>query len=200
MKRWPNEKRAMDIVIFDIETTGFSHTWSEIIQIAALRMRDGGVAPDETFSTFIRPLRRIPTFITEITGISDADVQAAPPVAEALLSFSQFAGSATLLAHNARRFDMPFIRATCERHNLPMRPTQFVDSIDFSHTIWGGRGGHGLDAVMSRLEMPSHLAERHTAPGDVAILAEAVLRMWRRLAGDFQTCPVACESGFLPCG
>jgi DNA polymerase III epsilon subunit-like protein len=187
----------MDIVIFDIETTGFSHTWSEIIQIAALRMRDGCLAPDETFSTFIRPLRRIPTFITEITGISDADAQHAPFAAEALLSFSHFAGGATLLAHNARRFDMPFIRASCARHNLPVRPVGFVDSIDFSRQIWGGGVGHGLDAIMERLGISEDPA-RHTAPGDVAILAEAVFRMWRLLGCGFQTCPVDCESGFLP--
>lgn len=187
----------MDIVIFDIETTGFSHTWSEIIQIAALRMRDGCLAPDETFSTFIRPLRRIPAFITEITGITDADVEDAPSAAEALFSFSRFVGTTTLLGHNARRFDMPFIREGCARHKLPVRRVGFVDSLDFSRKLWGGGVGHGLDAIIERLEI-SEDAARHTAPGDVAILAEAVLRMWTMLSPCFQSCPVDCDSGFLP--
>ena len=187
----------MDIVIFDTETTGLSPSVNEIIQIAAVRMRGGCILPEDSFSTFIRPARRIPGFITDITGIADADVVDAPSVAEALCAFSRFVGKSTLLGHNARRFDMPFIREGCTRHNLPVRRVEFVDSIDLSRKIWGGRGGHGLDAIMERLEI-SEDAARHTAPGDVAILAEAVLRMWRLLSPGFQTCPVDCESGFLP--
>jgi DNA polymerase III alpha subunit (gram-positive type) len=187
----------MDTVIFDLETTGFSHAWSEIIQIAAVRMEHGSILWTESFSSFVRPVRNIPPFITEITGIIDADVQWAPPLDEALTSFSRFVGTSTLLGHNARRFDMPFIRAICARHNLPMRTSPFVDSIDFSRQIWGSGAGHGLDAIRGRLEIPEDAA-RHTAPGDVAILAEAVRRMWKRLSPGFQRCPVDCESGFLP--
>jgi DNA polymerase-3 subunit epsilon len=187
----------MDIVIFDLETTGFSHAWSEIIQIAAVRIRDGEICSDDSFSTFVRPERSVPGFITDITGITNDDVREAPCSIEALMSFSRFAGDAMLLGHNARRFDMPFIRESCARHNLPVRRVEFVDSLDFSRQIWGGRSGHGLDAIIERLEI-SEDAARHTAPGDVALLAEAVLRMWRLLSRGFQTCPVDCESGFLP--
>lgn len=187
----------MNTVIFDLETTGFSHTWSEIIQIAAIRMVDGHILSDERFSSFVQPSRKIPPFITEITGITDADVQGAPRFNDVISSFSRFVGTSTLLGHNARRFDMPFIRESCARHNLPVRPARFVDSIDFSRQIWGGRAGHGLDAIMERLNIPEDDA-RHTAPGDVAILAEAVLRMWKLLSPGFASCPVNCESGFLP--
>jgi DNA polymerase III subunit epsilon len=200
---WQGEKLsppfyAVDIVIFDIETTGFSHTWSEIIQIAAVRVRDGSVVRDEEFSTFIRPFRRIPVFITEITGITNAEVQDAPPAVEALRAFSRFVGTSILLAHNARRFDMPFIRESCVRHNLPMRRVGFADSMDLSRKIWGASVGHGLDAIMERLQISEGAATRHTAPGDVAILADAVVRMWRLLSSSFQTCPIDRDSGVLP--
>ncbi len=185
----------MDIVIFDLETTGFSHAWSEIIQIAGVRMRDGLVDVDHAFSTFVRPERRVPHFITEITGITNDDVRVAPKLPEALVSFSHFVGDAVLLGHNARRFDMPFLRESCARHQLPVRRVGFVDSLDLSRQLWGGGVGHGLDAIIERLEI-SEDAERHTAPGDVAILAEAVLRMWRLLG--CHPCPDDCEPGFLP--
>lgn len=188
----------MDIVIFDTETTGLSPSENEIIQIAAVRMRDGCVLGGETFSSLIRPGGSIPPIITDITGIADTDVRDAPPAAEVLCAFSRFVGKSTLIGHNARRFDMPFIREGCARHNLPVRRVEFVDSIDLSRKIWGGRGGHGLDAIMERLEISEDAVVRHTAPGDVAILAEAVLRMWRLLSPGFQTCPVDCDSGFLP--
>jgi len=188
----------MNTVIFDLETTGFSHTWSEIIQIAAIRMVDGRILWNERFSSFVQPSQKIPPFITEITGITDADVQGAPRFNDVISSFSRFVGTSTLLGHNARRFDMPFIRESCARHNLSVRRVEFVDSMDFSRQIWGGRAGHGLDAIMERLEIPEDADARHTAPGDVAILAKAVLRMWTLLSPCFESCPVDCESGFLP--
>lgn len=195
--RQTRTSRSVNTVIFDLETTGFSHAWSEIIQIAAIRMVDGHILWNESFSSFVRPLRRIPPFISEITGITDADVQGAPRFNDVITSFARFVGTSTLLGHNARRFDMPFIRESCARHNLLVRPARFVDSMDFSRQIWGGRADHGLDAIMERLEIPED-ASRHTAPGDAAILAEAVLRMWKLLSPGFQSCPVNCESGFLP--
>src|SRR5438309_10654165 len=101
----------MDIVIFDTETTGFSRTSNEIIQIAAVRMRDGCVLREETFSTFVRPARSIPRFISDIAGFTDETVRDAPCATEALLSFSCLVGESRLLALNARRFDMPLIWA-----------------------------------------------------------------------------------------
>jgi DNA polymerase III alpha subunit (gram-positive type) len=188
----------MDIVIFDLETTGLSPYSHEIIQIAGVRMRAGRVCENEDFATFVRPHHRIPSFITQYTGISNAHVQNAPRAEDALLSFSRFVGDATLIAHNGKRFDMPFIRESCARHELPVRPVGFIDSMSFSRKLWGGRGGHGLDAVMSRLQLSASGARRHDARGDVQILAEAVRRMWRQLTPDFHTCPVNCGSGVMP--
>ena len=162
----------MDIVVFDLETTGLSPAYHEIIQIAAVRMRGGRILAEEAFDTFVKPQQRIPPFITSYTGISNAHVQTAPGAAEALVRFSRFAGDATLVAHNGQRFDIPFIRESCVRHGLPVRTVGFVDSMAFSRKIWGGRGGHGLDAVMSRLRLSLDGARRHDARG--------TCRCWRR--------------------
>lgn len=190
----------MDIVIFDLETTGLSPYSHEIIQIAAVRMQGGRIVENADFATFVRPHYRIPSFIEGYTGISNAHVQNAPRADEALLSFSRFVGDATLIAHNGQRFDMPFIRESCARHGLPVRPVGFVDSMAFSRKLWGGRGGHGLDAVMSRLQLSSIGARRHDARGDVQILAEAVRRMWGQLTPDFMVCPVSSSTGVIPSG
>ena len=188
----------MDIVIFDLETTGLSPSWHEIIQIAAVRLRGGRVVAEESFDTFVKPRERIPPFITSYTGISNAHVQGAPDAAEALRSFSRFAGQSLLVAHNGQRFDMPFIRESCARHALPTRTVGFVDSMAFSRKLWGGRGGHGLDAVMGRLQLGLDGARRHDARGDVQVLAEAVRRMWAQLSPDPAACPVPTGQGVLP--
>lgn len=188
----------MEVVIFDLETTGLSPYRDEIIQIAAVRMKSGAVIETDFFSSYVKPRGRISSFIASYTGITNAHVQDAPGARDALAAFSQFAGNALLIAHNGQRFDMPFIRESCTRESLPTRSVGFVDSMAFSRKLWGGRGGHGLDAVMDRLQLSGEGHRRHDARGDVCILAEAVRRMWSKLGSDFYSCPVPCGSGLIP--
>ena len=188
----------MDLVIFDLETTGLSPRFNEIIQIAAIRMRHGEPLAEERFETFVCPQTRIPGFITSLTGISNEDVRGAPPCLEAVQSFSAFVGTATLVAHNGRRFDLPFIREFCERQQLPLREVPFFDSMQLSRKLWGGRGGHGLDAVLERTGVSAQGIRRHDARGDVHVLAQAVRHMWTRLDSPFDRCPVDLGVGLLP--
>ncbi len=167
----------MNFVIFDLETTGLSPTYHEIIQIAGVRICGGRLAEEEAFSTYVRPMRAIPPVISDITGIGAEDVADAPDAAEGLAMFSRFAGEATLVAHNGARFDMRFIRAACGRHGLPMREVEFVDSLALARTLWGYGGPHNLDAIAERLGISTEGRCRHDALGDVRILADAFLRM-----------------------
>ncbi len=189
--------RTMDLVIFDLETTGLSPYSEEIIQIAAVRMKSGRILEHEAFSTYVNPGRRISTFITSYTGINNKHVEDAPGPAEALTAFSEFAGEGMLIAHNGTRFDVPFIRESCARHGLATRSVDFLDSMKLSRQLWGGRGGHGLDALMTRLGLGLRGMRRHDARTDVAILAEAVRRMWAALTPDYGNCPVPRGSGVL---
>lgn len=188
----------MTLIIFDLETTGLSQHHHEIIQIAAVKVRVDGWLSEDRFETFVRPQQRVPRFITGLTGITDTHVREAPLPAEALLNFSRFVGEdATLIAHNGG-FDMRFIAANCTRHRLPVRDTAMIDSRAFSRKIWGGRGGHGLDAVLQRLGLSTQGVRRHDARGDVHLLAQAVRRMWAHLQPDFQQCPVQASKGVIP--
>lgn len=47
----------MDFVVFDLETTGLDPAMSEIIEIGAIKFRDG--RPVEIFNTLIKPRRKI---------------------------------------------------------------------------------------------------------------------------------------------
>jgi DNA polymerase III epsilon subunit-like protein len=75
----------MNLIIFDLETTGLSPYSHEIIQIAAVRMRVGVWEEEAAFETFVRPRQRVPSFITGLTGITQADVAGAPMPEEAVV-------------------------------------------------------------------------------------------------------------------
>lgn len=189
----------MNLIIFDLETTGLRPCLHEIIQIAAVKVKNGEWDKGELFDSYVRPEQRVPSFITHLTGISQAQVAQAPSPAEVLMQFSRFVGqNATLIAHNGLRFDMRFIAESCKRLDMPVRETSALDSRSFSRKIWGGRGGHGLDAVLDRVGVSSKGVKRHDARGDVQLLSQAVQYMWERLTPSFKDCPVDCSVGVIP--
>lgn len=190
----------MNLIIFDLETTGLSPSQHEIIQIAAVKVRAGHWEDEERFDTFVQPRQRISGFISGLTGIKQAHVAEAPSPRDALMSFSRFIGAegAMLIAHNGPGFDMRFIAENCTRYGLPVRETQNLDSRAFSRKIWGGRSGHGLDPILERLGLSTEGVRRHDARGDVHLLTQAVRKMWGQLVPDFQTCPVETKTGVIP--
>ena len=77
-----------EFIVFDIETTGLSPLTSQIIEIGAVKIKNGEIL--EEFDEFVDPGIAIPENITELTGISDADVQGADKIPEVLKRFLDF--------------------------------------------------------------------------------------------------------------
>lgn len=168
-----------DLVVFDLETTGLSSTNDEIIQIAAVRMVEGRIVEDDTFFSYVKPEKPIPSFITSYTGVTEKDVAKAPHPPTALSRFSRFCGDSLLVAHNGKSFDGPFIAKTCERHAMRTREVDSVDSMHLSWNLWGRVKGvsHSLDNVIARLGVSQMDIRRHDARGDVLVTARCVQKM-----------------------
>ena len=190
-------------VIYDLETTGLSPDRCEIIQLAAVRFREGRVNRAESFFSYARPRGPIPSFIARYTGVTDAHVVGAPRPHEVLLDFAQFVGAGSgLIAHNGHRFDSRFLEATCRRHGLGTRQVHSIDSLHFSRQLFGtARGtGHGMDRMLARLGVGSEGGEaRHDARGDVDRLGRALEIMWTRLGLDAACSGLPCHTTSLPC-
>ncbi len=101
-------------VALDLETTGLNVDHDEIIEIGAVRFQ--GAQEIEVFSTFINPGRHIPSFITELTGIRDADVAHAPSIHQVLDTVRDFVGRDLVVGHNVS-FDLNFLRRHDVLHN-----------------------------------------------------------------------------------
>jgi DNA polymerase III epsilon subunit family exonuclease len=127
----------IEFVVVDLETTGGSPAEAAITEIGAVRTRGtpgyrpgrpgspgAGLGGAREFATLVNPGRAIPPHVAALTGITDALVTAAPRVEDVLPRFIEFAAGSVLVAHNAP-FDIAFLRAACERHNLawPALPT-----------------------------------------------------------------------------
>ncbi len=97
-------------VVFDLETTGFSPEYAEIIEIGAVRVENGIIK--ERFQTYVNPRGRIPSQITELTGISSCQTNGAPRIEDATAKFLEFIGNDILIAHNVA-FDLRFMCTVC---------------------------------------------------------------------------------------
>ena len=189
-----------DFVIYDLETTGLSPDWHEIIQIAAMKFRHGKLIRSESFFSYAQPAHSIPAFITSYTGITNRHVAGAPPPHEVLIQFSQFANAAKLIAHNGHRFDSKFLAATCLRRGIATKEVPAIDSINLSRRLFGTtRGtGHSLDRVLSRCGISKEGFARHDARGDVELLGLAVEIMWQKLELDPRCSGIPTHGTRLP--
>ncbi|WP_143875161.1 exonuclease domain-containing protein, partial [Oenococcus oeni] len=84
--------------IFDIETTGLSAVNDKIIQLSAVKMKNGVVL--DTFDQFINPGFPLSEQTINLTGITDDLVKNSKPEAEVLKMFQQFYAGTILAGHN----------------------------------------------------------------------------------------------------
>jgi DNA polymerase III epsilon subunit family exonuclease len=95
-----------ELVVLDTETTGRDPKVADLIEIGAVRIRDGQVV--DTFSTMVNPGRTI--FGVQMHGITDDDVAGGPVAKEAAQSLLDFVGGAPVVGHNVG-FDLGFLDA-----------------------------------------------------------------------------------------
>lgn len=120
-------KYTPDYVIFDLETTGISPNYDEVIEISALKVK-GGKVVDE-FNTLVNPGRKIPFGATKVNGITNAMVAEAPAFSHVLAEFLDFAEGLVLVGHNIARFDMKFIWRDAEQYFGEIPQNNYVDTL-----------------------------------------------------------------------
>lgn len=95
-----------DYTIIDIETTGLSLEWDEIIELSALKIRSNNIV--DRFTTLIKPDKKINGFITNLTGITNEMLESAPKIKTILKNFVEFIGDDIVVGFNVN-FDINFI-------------------------------------------------------------------------------------------
>ena len=147
----PNE-----YIIFDLETTGFSPQYAEIIEIGAVKVKDGIIV--DRFQTYVKPLGRIPRNITELTGISEKQTAGAPCIESAFTAFKRFIGDDILIAHNSS-FDCRFLAAVCCLMQQSL-DNSVLDSVKMAKTYITDVPNHKLETLKDRfgIRLRSHNA------------------------------------------
>ena len=156
-------------VALDLETTGLDPESDEIIEVGAVKFQGEDVL--DTFRSYVNPDRSLSSFITGYTGISQRDVDGAPPFSSIASELSGFIGAAPVVGHNIP-FDLSFLAAKGLRPPGPV-----CDTWDMAYVLMPGQREYGLSRVAAALGVPH--PEPHSALGD----AEAVHGVFLKLVG-----------------
>ena len=160
-----NQSLDGEYVVFDIETTGFSPTKNKIIEIGAVKVRNGEII--DRMDEFVNPEVPIPFDIERLTGINDAMVMGADTVDKVLPRFLEFVGDAALVAHNAS-FDVSFISHNAGLLGLPFDPT-VLDTVTLARALLPNLNRFKLDTVAKALGVS--LENHHRAVDDAEATA-----------------------------
>ncbi len=151
--------RMDSIVALDIETTGLDPQKDAIIEIGAVRFHGNRIEGE--WSSLINPARKIPPFITQLTGITDHMVLEAPSIQEILTQLRQFVGELSILGHNVG-FDLGFLR----KYGL-FRGNDTRDTYDIASVMLPSAGRYNLGALGQALSIP--LPASHRALDDARV-------------------------------
>ncbi|GGC58928.1 hypothetical protein GCM10011396_02300 [Undibacterium terreum] len=166
------------IVMIDFETSGMSpDQGGRVTEVAALRIVGGEVV--DRYVSLINCNIRIPSFITQLTGITQAMVDRAPPVSEVMPALVDFIGDATLAAHNAS-FDEKFLLAESDRLRLAPRHDGLVCSVKLSRRVFPGLDSYSLGRLASSLGI-RFKGTAHRAEADAEVSSALLIKIGAHL-------------------
>ncbi len=156
-----------EYVAFDLETTGLYARRDKIIEIGAVRMRNGKLI--DRYQTFVAPGRKLEKRTTELTGITDDMLKGAPSIEQVLPEFLKFVGDSILVAHNAD-FDTTFLQWACRKQGIEYNLTS-VDTWTISQNLLTQLSRFSLDVVAKHFELDDF---NHHRAGDDALVCGRV--------------------------
>lgn len=167
-------------IVTDTETTGLSPVTSNLIEIAAVKVRGGQVV--ESWQQLINPERSIPQRITQMTGITTAMVFDQPTAGEVLPDFLDFLGDGVLVAHNLT-FDERFIQAELVRNGFSPIKNRTLCTLRLSRRLLPSLRRHDLGTVGKHYGLTNRA--RHRALGDAEVTAGALIRFLERISANY---------------
>ena len=175
----PKELKLKDAtyVVFDVETTGLSAERDRLIEIAAVKVKNG--AEIDSFESYINPHRPISELITRLTSITNDDVKDAPLEKEVMTNFYNWLDKDDILvAHNAK-FDLGFLDTCFERLGLENKNNASIDTLFVSRAENKEAKRHGLSNLAKLYKV--RLVQHHRAIYDTKATAEIFVKMLDQL-------------------
>lgn len=145
-----------DYVAFDLETTGLSPETDQIIEIGALKVKDGKVV--ERFMEFVKPDKPISAAITSITGITNEMVADARNTENIIHDFVGFCADYVLVGHNIM-FDYKFCKMYAAKFGYPFEK-KGIDTLKIARKVHKDFDSKSLGALCEHYHITNQAAHR----------------------------------------
>ena len=160
-------------VALDTETTGLDPENDRIIEVGAVKFRGDEVLG--VFQSFVNPGERLSKFIRDYTGITQRDVDRAPPFSTVAVDLLPFIDGAPVVGHNVG-FDLGFLRS----HGLPIDGA-VSDTYDLGRVFLPWASYHSLTGLAKELDVP--VVRAHRAGDDAETTRRVFVTLLRIAAG-----------------
>ena len=171
------------LAVIDFETTGFGPAQGgRATEIAAVLVQDGEIVG--RFQSLMNSGAWVPPFITQLTGISNEMLQAAPPARAVMHEVARFTKGCPLVAHNAA-FDRAFWQAELARAECDADAAHaFACTLLLSRRLYPHAENHRL-GTLARLHALPSAGRAHRALADAEVTAHLLMRMQRDVEARF---------------
>ena len=164
-------------VVFDVETTGLSAVYDTIIELAAVKIKNGEII--DRFESFANPHKPLSATIINLTSITDDMLQDAPEVEAVLKRFHRWAEDSVFVAHNAS-FDMGFLNVGYKKVGLEKAANPVIDTLELGRLLYPELKNHRLNTLAKKLDV--ELTQHHRAIYDAEATGYILLKMLRDAA------------------
>lgn len=166
------------IAVIDFETTGMTPAQGARATEVAIVLIEGERVVDR-FASLMKTGVWIPPFITQLTGITNAMVNAAPAAEGVMREAARFVGGAPMVAHNAA-FDSKFWQSELRYAGIDA-PHPFACTVLLSRRVYPDAPSHKLGNLIGHLGLP-RAGRAHRALADAEMAAALLARMQRDLS------------------
>ncbi|MFS0865068.1 PolC-type DNA polymerase III [Fredinandcohnia sp. 179-A 10B2 NHS] len=164
-------------VVFDVETTGLSAVYNTIIELAAVKVRNGEIV--DRFEAFANPHHPLSATTIELTGITDDMVNTAPEIEEVLSDFKTWAEDAIFVAHNAS-FDMGFLNVGYKKAGFEQATNPVIDTLELARFLYPELKNHRLNTLCKKFDI--ELTQHHRAIYDAEATGYLALKLLKDAA------------------
>ncbi|ENY69387.1 DNA polymerase III polC-type [Metamycoplasma auris 15026] len=168
-----------EYVVFDLETTGLSSRFDDIIEFGASIIRNGKQV--EKIQFFLKTNKPLTEKIKELTNINESMLANGYEQEEGIRKIYEILNNKIAVAHNGS-FDMRMCFQKFKDYNLDISNLVCIDTLRVSYLLDTEDRLHKLERVCKRFNIAYDVAEAHRADYDANVLAQVWLRMISRLA------------------
>lgn len=165
----------LNYTVIDLEMTGLDVKKDRVIEIGAVRVREGRVL--DTLGTLVDPGIPVPERVTELTGITSEMVREGMPVDAALQKLLDFIGEDEIVGHNVT-FDYRFVKQWAVNKRIPLELKAF-DTLPLARRLLPPEQPKKLENLCEYFQIPRENAHRAL---DDALETQQIFEKLKQLA------------------